>query len=290
MRSTIKAFALGKYDVTSAEFLAFLKDTGYQPRACNPLLDMSWQFSRPRPGRPRPIDAEPPRWPAVCLDWSDAESYIAWLNDKVRARTRPIDHAQGPIVCRPKPNGNMPPAPARPRRAGGAMTSASAMPIAMAAAASGTIACSPMSTASRPIPSGFTACSAMPGNGRPIAGTPTMSDAPRDGSAWGEEDCGKHVIRGGSWNNLPIFVRSAARSDSGREQRRLRLFQPYRLSCRQRPSVGLSQRVSWVQIQDHVHDVLVMARRQRERRRQKHRVAGTDGDLAISGIARSALS
>jgi len=24
----------------------------------------------------------------------------------------------------------------------------------------------------------------------------------------------KHVVRGGSWNNLPIFVRSAARSGS----------------------------------------------------------------------------
>lgn len=28
----IKAFALGKYDVTSEQFLTFLKETGYQPR------------------------------------------------------------------------------------------------------------------------------------------------------------------------------------------------------------------------------------------------------------------
>jgi formylglycine-generating enzyme required for sulfatase activity len=39
---TIKAFALGKYDVTSEQFLAFLKDTGYQPVPCNPTLDMGW--------------------------------------------------------------------------------------------------------------------------------------------------------------------------------------------------------------------------------------------------------
>ena len=29
----IKAFALGKHDVTSAEFLTFLRETGYQPAA-----------------------------------------------------------------------------------------------------------------------------------------------------------------------------------------------------------------------------------------------------------------
>ncbi len=38
--------------------------------------------------------------------------------------------------------------------------------------------------------------------------------APVDGSAWTEEFCDRHVVRGGSWNNLPIFVRSAARSGS----------------------------------------------------------------------------
>ena len=39
---SIKAFALGKYDITSKEFLTFLRETGYQPAACNPILDMKW--------------------------------------------------------------------------------------------------------------------------------------------------------------------------------------------------------------------------------------------------------
>ena len=46
---SIKAFALGKYDITSAEFLTFLKETGYQPAPCNPILDMKWH-SAGRPG------------------------------------------------------------------------------------------------------------------------------------------------------------------------------------------------------------------------------------------------
>jgi formylglycine-generating enzyme required for sulfatase activity len=38
--------------------------------------------------------------------------------------------------------------------------------------------------------------------------------APTDGSAWleaGEGDCGKRVIRGGSWNDDPGFLRASAR-------------------------------------------------------------------------------
>ena len=45
---TIKAFALGKYDVTSEEFLTFLKATGYRPAPCNPMLNMGWSSAGKR--------------------------------------------------------------------------------------------------------------------------------------------------------------------------------------------------------------------------------------------------
>ena len=35
--------------------------------------------------------------------------------------------------------------------------------------------------------------------------------APTDGRAWTDSFCIRHAIRGGAWNNIPIFVRSAAR-------------------------------------------------------------------------------
>ncbi|MGB6769503.1 MAG: formylglycine-generating enzyme family protein [Methyloceanibacter sp.] len=90
---TIKAFALGKYNVTSEQFLTFLRETGYQPSACNSILDMKWNS----PGHGRayaPYSGEPPRWPAVCLDWHDAEKYIVWLNDKVRVAHPALDHTK----------------------------------------------------------------------------------------------------------------------------------------------------------------------------------------------------
>ena len=35
--------------------------------------------------------------------------------------------------------------------------------------------------------------------------------APADGSAWTSGDCGKRVVRGGSWFNYPQYLRSANR-------------------------------------------------------------------------------
>jgi formylglycine-generating enzyme required for sulfatase activity len=35
--------------------------------------------------------------------------------------------------------------------------------------------------------------------------------APADGKAWTDNFCIRRAIRGGAWNNVPIFVRSAAR-------------------------------------------------------------------------------
>ena len=39
--------------------------------------------------------------------------------------------------------------------------------------------------------------------------------APTDGRAWTGDDCAKHVLRGGSFDNVPIFIRSAARTAGG---------------------------------------------------------------------------
>src|SRR5882762_8535601 len=85
-RVSIRAFALGKYDVTSVEFLKFLRETGYQPKPCNAMLNIGWRS--PGDGKayaPSPASIEPPRWPAVCLDWKDAHAYVDWLNATARS-------------------------------------------------------------------------------------------------------------------------------------------------------------------------------------------------------------
>ncbi|MSO97497.1 MAG: formylglycine-generating enzyme family protein [Rhodospirillaceae bacterium] len=78
---TIKrAFALGKYEVTNAQFRQFINATGYRPSAvCNTwvgkeaLAVMDWR----NPGHSKP-PAE--NEPVVCASWYDAKAYVAWLS------------------------------------------------------------------------------------------------------------------------------------------------------------------------------------------------------------------
>ena len=77
---TVQSFALGRYDVTVAEFRAFVRETGYiVPGGCRAssmpdARELSWA-SWSNPGH-EPADREP----VVCVSWKDAQAYVAWLN------------------------------------------------------------------------------------------------------------------------------------------------------------------------------------------------------------------
>src|SRR5579862_6626220 len=92
---TLKAFALGKFDVTSRKFLAFLRASRYQPKPCNPILNLGWKVQGRDLAYP-PSEDEPPLWPAVCLSWQDAQAYIGWLNTQVKAAHPVLANRAGP--------------------------------------------------------------------------------------------------------------------------------------------------------------------------------------------------
>jgi formylglycine-generating enzyme required for sulfatase activity len=207
---TIKAFALGKYDVTSDQFLAFLRDTGYQPQPCNPILQMTWKS--PGDGRAYPpYDVEPRRWPAVCLDWKDANAYIAWLNKKV---ARPgHDPSKGPYRLPSEAEWEF------AARAGTTTARWWGDDIG-----TGNANCNGCGTkwdnseladvdSLRPNPFGVYGILGNAWQWTQDCWHPNYVGAPANGSAWiAGGDCRKHILRGGSWDNLPIFVRAATRS------------------------------------------------------------------------------
>jgi formylglycine-generating enzyme required for sulfatase activity len=210
---SVTAFALGKYDVTSRQFLTFLRETGYQPAPCDPVLGLGWRS--PRKGLAyAPAYEEPPKWPAVCLDWRDAEAYIAWLNGSVR-RLRPnLEGASGPYRL---------PSEAEWEYAARAGTrTARWWGDAIGRNHANCNGCgSPWDDrllaevdSFTPNPFGLYGMLGNAWQWTLDCWHPNYMGAPRDGSAWTEKGCTKYVIRGGSWDNVPVFVRSASRSAS----------------------------------------------------------------------------
>jgi len=210
---SIKAFALGKYDITSEQFLVFLKETRYQPVACNAVLGMGWRS--PAKGTVyAPEYDEPPKWPAVCLDWRDADAYIAWLNAKVRRLRPESTEGKGPYRL---------PSEAEWEYAARAGTNTARWwGDAIGVNKANCNGCGSkwddrlLADVDSFAPNPFDLYGMLGNAWQWTADCWHLNykGAPTDGSAWTERNCGRHVIRGGSWNNLPVFVRSAARSGS----------------------------------------------------------------------------
>jgi formylglycine-generating enzyme required for sulfatase activity len=209
----VKAFALGKFDITSEEFLTFLRASRYQPAPCNPLLGLGWKLEGRDLAYP-PSQDEPPRWPAVCLSWKDAQAYIAWLNVQVKAAHPILANRTGPYRL---------PSEAEWEYAARAGTNSSRWwGEEIGDAHANCNGCG--SQWDNHILSPVDAFAANPFGlygmlGNAWAWTsdcwhPSYVGAPANGSSWQEQNCTKHVLRGGAWNNVPIFIRSASRNSA----------------------------------------------------------------------------
>jgi formylglycine-generating enzyme required for sulfatase activity len=213
-RVAVRAFALGKFDVTTAQFLAFLRETGYQPEPCNETLTLGWHspgngFAYPR------SDAEPPTWPATCVGWKDAQGYLAWLNAKARAANASLGRNASPY--------RLPSEAEWEYAARGGTTTSRWWGSAVGADNANCNGCG--SKADDRVLTDVDSFAANPFGLYGMLGNAwqwtedcwhkSYVGAPADGRAWLGDDCGKHVLRGGSFDNVPIFVRSAARTAGG---------------------------------------------------------------------------
>lgn len=89
-----KSFAVGRYEVTHADYKNFVAETDYVPtNACvtwggrDPVDGVNWLD--PRIG-------EPPRAndPVVCVDWNDAKAYTLWMSGKTGQKYRLLTEAE----------------------------------------------------------------------------------------------------------------------------------------------------------------------------------------------------
>lgn len=77
----IKAFRLGKYEVTAAEFQRFVEATRYKaPRMCTQMASKNWFATVPNEFTAAATLQSMSKFePATCIGWSGADAYVKWL-------------------------------------------------------------------------------------------------------------------------------------------------------------------------------------------------------------------
>jgi formylglycine-generating enzyme required for sulfatase activity len=86
--SISKAIAVGRYEVTRAEFARFVTDSQYKTEAerskgCAAWDGKAWTYDAARNWRdPGFKQAEDQDHPVVCVSWNDTQEYLKWLNKK----------------------------------------------------------------------------------------------------------------------------------------------------------------------------------------------------------------
>ena len=208
-------FAVGKYEVTRGEYTAFLRATGRtQGNSC-------WTYEvgegKDRAGRSwrNPGFTQGEDHPVVCVNWDDARAYVNWLSRKTEKNYRLLSEAEWEYAAR----GGTRTARYWGESAEGQCRHANGADL----------------MAKRYI-DGWTVASCDDGHYRTAPGgsfrknefglhdvlgnvwewtqdcwNDSYTGAPGDGRAWETGNCGRRVLRGGSWLYDPRILRAAFR-------------------------------------------------------------------------------
>jgi formylglycine-generating enzyme required for sulfatase activity len=99
-----RAFAIGRFEVLTREYAAFVNATRYDSgpgcetwdagtSSIRDLRELSWRV--PAPGRASSADE-----PVVCVSWRDAQAYVTWLSETTGHRYRLASEAEWEYVAR----------------------------------------------------------------------------------------------------------------------------------------------------------------------------------------------
>ena len=178
-----KPFAVGKYEVTFAEWDACIADGG-----CGGY-------------RPDDKDSGRGRRPAINVSWRDAKAYVRWLSQKTGKQYRLLSESEWEYTA----------------RAG--TTTRYSWGDAIGHNRANCNGCGSRWDNTKTAPVGSFPANAFglhDAHGNVWEWVEdcwnwSYAGAPTDGSAWTGGNCGSRLLRGGSWNNVPRSLRSANR-------------------------------------------------------------------------------
>ena len=220
---SVAPFAIGRHEVTRAQFAAFLDASGHpRPSGC-----ITWEdgIDSNRPDRSFEYPGYPqgPEHPAVCLTWHDAQAYVDWLSRETGEAYRLPSEAEWEFAARAGSDArfffgpdveaicrfdNIADAEARARWANWETTACSDGQVFTAPAGSFEA-------------NGFGVFDVY-GNVREWVRDcwhNTYDNAPETSWAWIDAGCGNRVARGGSWDSKPTLVASSWRLSMPAETR-----------------------------------------------------------------------
>jgi formylglycine-generating enzyme required for sulfatase activity len=190
-------FAVARYPVTRGQFAVFVEATEHDMSGgCWVWTSDKWEHS-PTADWCAPGFKQTDQHPVVGVNWEDAKAYAEWLGKETGQPYRLLSEAEWEYACRAGTTTRYawdddPPTLERAnfgRKVGGT-TAVGTYP-----------------------PNSFGLCD-MHGNvweWVEDCWNDSYKGAPDDGSAWTSGDCGRRVLRGGSWDSGPGFLRSAYR-------------------------------------------------------------------------------
>ena len=215
----VARFSAGKFEVTRRQYRAFVDASGRSGEGCFVWIDAKFEFENDLSANWRnPGYAQEDSHPATCISWRDAKAYVVWLSQRTGKVYRLLTEAEWEYAAR---------AGTTTRRfwgdygdescsyANGADQTTKAQVLG---AANWLVAnCNDRYAHTAPV--GSYRANAfglfdMLGNvweWTEDCWNGNYGDAPSDGRAWATGDCSQRVVRGGSWSDIPMFLRSALR-------------------------------------------------------------------------------
>lgn len=205
-----RPFAVGRFEVTVAEYRAFVRASGREPDATCTTHEGDGTSLREHRDFRNPGYAQTDRHPVVCVTWEDASAYADWLSRRTGRHYRLLSEAEWEYVARAGSTAAFP--------WGSQVSTAQAQYDGQTVYDQG----APGERRMMSLPVGSFAPNAF--GVHDMAGNvwewtldcrhDNYVGAPTDGSAWLDDtmgECSSRIRRGGSWDGYAKSVRSANR-------------------------------------------------------------------------------